>query len=151
MTQKRRRNCIRAGLVLLWIGLGALLFTVYRGHTLLVDNRDTDESRAPDLITVSVDGGKALEFFRGDRDRFAVAGARHRIRIEFSDGKAPFEREFSLPIRDDMYLLSVPKMLGDLPFVEVFHTTPEPRADEEEELPSGDLCEELPFEELLVP
>ena len=96
MTQKRRGNCIRAALVLLWIGLGALLFTVYRGHTLLVDNRNTDEGlRAPDLITVSVDGGKGLEFFRGDRDRFAVTGARHRIRIEFSDGSPPFERLLS--------------------------------------------------------
>ena len=148
MTQKRRGNCIRAALVLLWIGLGALLFTVYRGHTLLVDNRNTDEGlRAPDLITVSVDGGKGLEFFRGDRDRFTVAGARHRIRIEFGDGSPPFEREFSLPIRDDMYMLSVPRMLNDLPFVEVFHTAPEPRAPEDEELPSGDT----PFEEIPVP
>ena len=148
MTQKDRRICIRAVLVLLWIGLGVLLFIVYRGHTLLVDNRNIDGGpRAPDLITVSVDGGKGLEFFRGDRDRFAVTGARHRIRIEFSDGEPPFEQEFSLPIRDDMYLLSVPKMLNELPFVEVFHTTPEPRAPEEEELPSGDTL----FEELLAP
>ncbi|MDR2054066.1 MAG: hypothetical protein LBP80_11695 [Treponema sp.] len=152
MTQKRRRTCIRAALVLLWIGLGALLFTVYRGHTLLVDNRDTEEGlRASDLITVSVDGGEGLEFFRGDRDRFAVAGARHRIRIEFGGGQAPFEREFSLPIRDDMYLLSVPKMLNDLPFVEVFHTAPEPRTGGDEELPSGELFEETPFEEMPVP
>jgi hypothetical protein len=38
-------------------------------------------------------------------------------------------------------------MLNDLPFVEVFHTTPEPRSPEEEELPSGDM----PFEEIPVP
>ncbi|MDR2629608.1 MAG: hypothetical protein LBC60_01645 [Spirochaetaceae bacterium] len=140
MTQKDRRTCIRAILVLLWIGLGVLLFIVYRGHTLLVDNHNTPEGlRAPDLITVSVDGGKGLEFFRGDRDRFAVTGARHRIRIEFSDGTPPFEQEFRLPIRDDMYILSVPKMLENLPFVEVFHTAPEPRTPEEEELPSEEV------------
>ncbi|MDR1410778.1 MAG: hypothetical protein LBI91_01075 [Spirochaetaceae bacterium] len=148
MTQKSRRICIRAALVLLWIGLGILLFSVYRGHSLLIDNRNTDGGpRAPDLITVSVDGGKSLEYFRGDRDRFAVAGTRHRIRVEFSDGAPPFEQEFSLPIRDDMYLLSVPKMLNGLPFVEVFHTAPEPRVPEEEEIPSGDL----PFGEIPVP
>jgi hypothetical protein len=146
-----RRKIMGAAAVFIWIGLGVIIFVNFRGHTLLVDNRDTDESRAPDLITVSVDGGKALEFFRGDRDRFAVAGARHRIRIEFSGGRPAFEREFSLPIRDDMYLLSVPKMLEDLPFVEVFHTAPEPRLPEEEELPSGELFEETPFEELPVP
>jgi hypothetical protein len=148
MTRKRRRTCIRAALVLLWIGLGVLLFAVYRGHTLLVDNRNTDGGpRAPDLITVSVDGGKGREFFRGDRDRFAVTGAHHRIRIEFGDGAPPFEREFSLPVRDDMYLLSVPKMLNELPFVEVFHAAPEPRIPEDEELPSGDM----PSGEIPVP
>jgi hypothetical protein len=46
-----------------------------------------------------------------------------------------------------MYLLSVPKMLNGLPFVEVFHTAPEPRESEDEELPSGDM----PFEEIPVP
>jgi hypothetical protein len=140
MTQKDRRTCIRVVLVFLWIGLGALLFVVYRGHTLLVDNRNTEDGlRAPDPITVSVDGGKGLEFFRGDRDRFAVVGVRHRIRIEFSDGTPPFEQEFRLPIRDDMYILSVPRMLKDLPFVEVFHTAPEPRLPEEDELPAEEV------------
>ncbi|MDR2786206.1 MAG: hypothetical protein LBB83_09865, partial [Treponema sp.] len=140
MTQKDRRTCIRVVLVLLWIGLGALFFVVYRGHTLLVDNRNTEDGlRAPDLITVSVDRGKGLEFFQGDRDRFAVTGARHRIRIEFSDGTPPFEQEFRLPIRDDMYILSVPRMLKDLPFVEVFHTAPEPRLPEEDELPAEEV------------
>jgi hypothetical protein len=38
-----------------------------------------------------------------------------------------------------MYLLSVPKMLNELPFVEVFHTAPETRAPGDEELPSGEM------------
>jgi hypothetical protein len=140
MTHSARRTYIRAALVLLWMGLGVLLFVIYRGHTLLVDNRNTEAGlRAPDLITVSVDGGKGLEFFRGDRDRFAVTGSRHRIRIEWSDGTPPVEQEFRLSIRDDMYLLSIPKMLNHLPFVEVFHTAPEPRLPEEEELPAEEV------------
>ena len=134
-----RRTWSRAALILLWVGLGALLFVIYRGHTLLIDNRSTEGLEAPDLITVSVDRGKGLEFFRGDRDRFPVTGARHRIRIDFSDGTPPFEGEFRLPIRDDMYILSIPKMLNGLPFVEVFHTAPEPRVPEEEELPAEEM------------
>jgi hypothetical protein len=135
-----QKKIIQAAMILLWIGLGIIIFVNFRGHTLIVDNRNTEEGlRAPDLITVSVDGGKGLEFFRGDRDRFAVTGSRHRIRIEFSDGTPPFEREFRLPIRADMYILSIPKMLNSLPFVEVFHTAPEPRSPEEEELPSEEV------------
>jgi hypothetical protein len=79
-----------------------------------------------------VDRGWGLEFFRGDRDRLTLAGSKHRVLIEFSDGSPPFERDFTLPIKDDMYLLSVAKMLNGMePFVEVFHTAPEPFDDEE--------------------
>jgi hypothetical protein len=146
----RRRLIIRAVLAFLWIALGLILFVINRGHSLLVDNRNVQEInlRAPDLITVSVDGQPALEFLRGDRDRFTVKGIKHRIRVEFSngasvgssDGTAPFEGAFELPLKGDMYILSVPKMIqGIEPFVEVFHTAPEPRAPEEEVLQEDEI------------
>ena len=71
---KRRRLLIRLSLAVVWIGLGILLFVLNRGHTLLVDNRNVESLgiRAPDLISVSVNNGKVLEFFRGDRDLFKV-------------------------------------------------------------------------------
>jgi hypothetical protein len=106
-----------------------------------VDNRNLQDEgiRAPDLITVSVDGSPPLEFFRGDRDRYNLGGSKHRIRIEFSDGTAPFEGTFNLPIKDDTYIISVPKMLNGIePFVEVFHTVQENRAQAEEEIPAPD-------------
>jgi hypothetical protein len=132
---------VRSALVLVWFLLGTVLFIFNRGHTLLLDNRDLQDLgiRAPGLIQVSIDGGAPLEFLRGDRDRYSLAGARHRIRIEFSDGTAPFEGAFTLPIRDDMYILSAPKLINGIePFVEVFHTVRETRAPEEEELPTSD-------------
>jgi hypothetical protein len=137
----RRRLLIRAALTALWVGLGALLFVNFRGHSLLVDNHNLEDPavRAPDLITVSVDGGKGLEFFRGDRDRFSVAGIDHRITVEFSDGRAAYEGHFKLPLGEDMYLLSVPKMInGITPFVEPFRSAPERRDSAEEELFPGD-------------
>ncbi|MFP3042738.1 hypothetical protein LQZ19_13055 [Treponema primitia] len=138
MAINRRRLILRGALVLVWIGLGALIFVFNRGHTLLVDNRniEADNIRAPDLITVSVDGGRALEYFSGDRDIFKVGGGRHRIRIEFSDGKPPFEKTFALPLMPDMLLLSIPRMINGMePYFEEFHTTPEPRKPEAEALP----------------
>jgi hypothetical protein len=138
---KRRRLIIRLALVLVWFLLGTVLFIFNRGHTLLVDNRNLPDEgiRAPDLIKVSIDEGAPLEFFRGDRDRYNLGGSKHRIRVEFSDGTAPFAGTFTLPIKDDMYLLSVPKMLNGIePFVEVFHTARETRAPEAEEVPAAD-------------
>ena len=132
---KQRRLIIRLALVFVWIGLGVVLFIVNRGHTLLVDNHDVTapELRAPDFIMVTVDKKKPLEFFRGDRDLFKVGGSSHRIVVEFSDGTAPFEAVFQLPLKPDMFLLSIPKMINGIePYFEVFHTQQEKRSDDEE-------------------
>ncbi|MDR0657046.1 MAG: hypothetical protein LBG22_12090 [Treponema sp.] len=134
----RKRVLIRSCLSLLWILLGIVIFVTFRGHTLLIDNHDLEAEglTAPDPVTVTVDSGENLSFFRGDRDRFSVRGSSHRIKIEFSDGRPVFERRFTLPLKDDMYILSVPKMINGIePSIEVFHTAPEPRRPEEEELP----------------
>jgi hypothetical protein len=132
---KNRRQLIRLILIFLWVGLGVLLFVKNRGHTVLLDNNnvETPELKAPDLISVVVDGKKAMEFFRGDRDLVKVPGSRHSIRIEFSDGTPPFETQFSLPLGPDMFLLSIPKMVkGIEPYIEVFYTQPESRNVEED-------------------
>ena len=129
----KRRLLIRLALVVVWIGIGALLFVFNRGHTLLIDNHNVENPslRAPDLITVSVNQLKPMEFFRNDRDIFKVSGMRHWIKIEFSDGTPPFEKEFRLPLGPDMYLLSVPKMINGIePYFEVFHTQQESRSDD---------------------
>ncbi len=133
-----RRLIIRTALIVAWIGLGALVFVLNRGHTLLVDNRNVavPELRAPDLVKVTVDMGKPSELFRGDRDIFELGGGRHRIRVEFSDGKPPFEKSFSLPLGPDMFLLSIAKMINGIePYYEVFYTHQESRSvDAEEEI-----------------
>ncbi|GHV96245.1 hypothetical protein AGMMS50293_25650 [Spirochaetia bacterium] len=139
MSIKRRRLIIRLALVVVWIGVGVLLFVLNRGHAILVDNRNLESPgmRAPDLIKVTIDKGKPLEFFRGDRDIFDVGGGRHRVRVEFSDGTPPFEARFSLPLGPDMFILSIPKMISGIePYFEVFRSQPEPRkVEEEEEIP----------------
>jgi len=133
---KKRRLLIRLALVVVWIGLGVVLFVMNRGHTLLVDNRNVEAPaiRAPDLIMVTVDKKKPLEFFRGDRDIFELGGGSHRIYIEFSDGTPPFERLFKLPLGPDMFILSIPKMINGVdPYYEVFYTQQESRSVEAEE------------------
>jgi hypothetical protein len=120
-----------------------------RGHTLLVDNHnvETENLRAPDLIKVSVDRGRAVEFFRGDRDIFEVGGGGHMIRVEFSDGAPPLEKRFSLPLGPDMFLLSIPRLIrGDENYIEVFYTQQESRSEEEEETGSPEGEAEEPAE-----
>ncbi|MDR2133697.1 MAG: hypothetical protein LBP27_01220 [Treponema sp.] len=135
ITIKQRRLVVRSALVLVWICLGALLFVLNRGHSLLVDNHDVEalNLRAPDMIKITIDRIKPVEFFRRDRDIFGVGGGRHRVRVEFSDGAPAFEKTFSLPLMPDMFLLSIPKMINGVePFYEVFRTEPEiPREDEQ--------------------
>jgi hypothetical protein len=133
-----KRKLIRVCIVVVWILLGTVIFINARGHSLLVDNRnvETPSIQAPDTIMVSIDGKEAVGFYRGDRDRFTVKGSKHRIKVEFSDGRNPFESDFVLPIKNDMYLLSVPKMItGSEPFIEVFRPAPESRNTEIEEEP----------------
>jgi hypothetical protein len=141
---KKRRLIIRLALVVVWIGLAIMLFVMNRGHTLLVDNRNVEDLnlRAPDLIEVTVNKGRPLEFFRGDRDIYQVGGGTQRIYIEFSDGTPPFEKRFSLPLGPDMFLLSIPKMINGIePYFEVFYTQQESRSDtSEDELPDTDLA-----------
>jgi hypothetical protein len=134
-TVNRRRLLIRLVLAVIWISLGVLLFVKNRGHTVLLDNKniDTPQITAPGMIRVKVDKKNEMEFFRGDRDLVKVAGSRHKIRVEFSDGSAPFDAQFSLPLGPDMFLLSIPKMLNGIePYIEVFHTQPESRNAEED-------------------
>ncbi len=129
MNVKLRRIILRSGLAVVWIGVMVAIFLSDRGHTVFVDNKGTaigadgtsGSYEAVEFIKVSMDGGKGVEFFEGDRDRFPVVGSKHRIRVEFTDGRPPLEKEFRLPLMTDLFLLSVPKMIAGIdPFVEPF-------------------------------
>jgi hypothetical protein len=126
---------IRAAFVALWIGLGVFIFVGWRGHTLLIDNHDVAGlPDAPDLIRISIDGGEGVEFFNGDRDRISLAGIKHKIRIDFSDGSAPFDGSFRLLLRADMYILSIPTLINkQSDAVEVFVQSVQPHISEPEE------------------
>ncbi|MDR0786032.1 MAG: hypothetical protein LBE74_09175 [Treponema sp.] len=133
METKKRRLIIRAAIVITWIGLGGVLFVTNRGHSLLVDNRNVAalNLRAPDLVIVTVDKSKPTEFLRGDRNIFKVGGGKHRVTVEFADGTPPFTKTFTLPLKGDMFLLSIPKLTNGIEsFYEEFVNTATRNADE---------------------
>jgi len=136
---KTRRILLRLALLVVYVALAVALFIFNRGHTVLVDNKGDPAGtfQAFELMKVSIDGGKGMEFFKGDRDKFTVVGQRHRIRIEFPDGSKPaFEGRFIVPLGGDLFLLSVPKMVAGLePFIEPFVVARSPLPSEEDALP----------------
>jgi hypothetical protein len=135
ISNARRKKIIKAAVAFVWVGLGILLFIFNRGHSILLDNHNVESPslRAPDMIKVTVDKGKSLEFFRGDRDIVDVGGGQHYAKVEFSDGTPPFEASFSLPLGPDIFLLSIPKMINGIePYIEVFRTQPRPIPQEED-------------------
>ena len=137
VSPKQRRFIFRLALVAVWLILGIVLFILNRGHSILLDNRNlsSPELRAPDMIKVTVNRIKPIEFFRGDRDVVEVGGGKSRIKVEFSDGTPPFEASFSLPIGPDMFILSIPKMINGIePYFEVFRSAQqEVRTNSEEQ------------------
>ncbi len=120
--------------MLLWIGLGVVIFFACRGHTLLVDNQKASDGsyQAIKVMNVTIDQQDDEEIWEGDRIRLTVSGPNHKILVEFTDGRQPVEKEFHLPLKEDMYLLSVPKMLAGLDFIEPFRVQDQVRETQDE-------------------
>lgn len=117
----RRRNIVRALLVLVYFGLIAVVFITGKGHSILVDNKDAGTLQAVDGVLISVDTQEELELYSGDRDKFDVKGQRHRVRAETIDGSVKVDKVFSVPVGGEMYILSIPKLLaGEDPYIEPF-------------------------------
>ncbi len=130
----RRRTLIRVGLLVVYLGVTALFFIMGKGHTILVDNKDVEDGKYPavDGVTVVVDRQEELELYPGDRDKFEVKSQKHRVTAEAIDGSVKVEKTFSLPLGQDMMLLSVPKLLAGVePFIEPFKPLEEPDSNDE--------------------
>jgi hypothetical protein len=146
---RRRRLWIRIGLLAVYAGLVTLAFVTGKAHTVLIDNKDSEQAEGIDGVLVSVNGGEQLELYRGDRDRALVKGQRLRVRIELFDG-AVTEKRLRLPVGQEMVLLSVPALLAGSdralePFTPLNVTSP---PEEEEPLTSEGLPGELMPESL---
>lgn len=111
MSARMRRLLVRSGLLAAYVALTALAFVLGKGHTILLDNKDTEGVRAIDGLVISINGGEPIELYPGDRDKAVVQGQRHRVAVETLDGKK-IERTLRLPIGDDMLLLSIPRLVA---------------------------------------
>lgn len=117
-----RRWAIRAACLVVYVVLLVVLFVTGKGHTLLIDNKDAEGGHpALEYAMIGVDGGEGVEYYSGDRDKAIVKGQKHRISVELEDG-TKVEKEFVVPLTQEMVLVSVPLLLADaegsvVPFV----------------------------------
>jgi hypothetical protein len=118
-----KRIMIRSALALLYVALLALMLVTGKRHTILIDNK-ADPNGAYGAIngmSVQIDTLESAEYYPGDRDKAVVKGQRHHIKIELFDDEKVIERDFRLPLNQDMVLLSVPKLVAGIePYIEPF-------------------------------
>ena len=114
---------IRFILVVAYLGLLFFSFLSGKGHTLIIDNRNSADGSvlAIDGVLVSIDGSEVLELYGGDRDMLKVKGQTLLVKMEIPGTGQKIEKRISVPLMEEMLLLSVPKLLsGAEPSVEVF-------------------------------
>jgi hypothetical protein len=129
---KTRRLIVRALLVVVYASVMMVAFVLGKGHTILLDNKDSADGsvKAFESVTVSVDGQEPLEFMSGDRDQVKVRSQWHSIEVTVNEQKTV--KKFTVPLGLDMALLSIPKLLAGVepalvPFV--LADQPPPPAD----------------------
>ena len=120
---KGRRLLVRIALGVVYVALLAFVFVFGKGHTLILDNKDSEDGsvKAIESLTVSVDGQEPIDLSAGDRDMAKVRGQGHRVDITAKDSQM-VEHRITVPLSEDMLLLSLPKLLAGvnpavIPFV----------------------------------
>ena len=111
---KKAQRFVKIGLVILYLLIMALMFLLGRSHTVLIDN-NTDPSgayKAIDGCSISFNGDKPIEMFKGDRDKLLLRGQTHRVTVRFFDGRDDINGTISIPLFEDAVLVSIPAIVS---------------------------------------
>jgi hypothetical protein len=117
-----RRWIVRSVLVIVYIGIMVLAYVGGKGHTILIDNKNTQDGSltAFDLVTVQVDNQESSDYTKGDRDMAKVQGQRHRISVKVEGQENTIVKEITLPIKTDMIVVNIPKLVAGQDPLETF-------------------------------
>jgi len=121
---KKRRLVVRLALILVYAGLIWFVFVFGKGHTLIIDNKDSEDGsiKAIESLTVSVDGQEPIDLQAGDRDMAKIKGQSHRVEITVKDSQM-VAHQIRVPLGEETLLVSLPKLLAGqaavIPFVPV--------------------------------
>lgn len=133
---KNKTIIYRSILSFAYICLFVFVFLTGRTHTLLIDNKTTSDGvfQAVNGMKISVNKGSPVEYLKGDRDLVLVKGQKVHMNIEFFDGRESINSVFSIPLSNDMVILSIPKLIGGDPLpLEVFDSYKENKAKTDSE------------------
>lgn len=148
---KTRRMLVRGILIVVYAGLMMVAFVFGKGHTVLLDNKDSEDGtvKAFEEVTVSVDGQEPIDFMSGDRDIAKVRAQWHSIEITVNGQKSV--KKFTVPLGLETALLSIPKIVAGIepaliPFVQADEPPPpvDPNAGNSNEFTSPGGTPEAP-------
>ena len=111
---KSRRLLVRGGLVIVYLLLIAIVYVFGKGHTLLLDNKDSEDGsvKAFENVTVTVDNQDPIDFMSGDRDQAKLQAQWHKVKVEVNGQTV--EKKIKLPVGENMLLLSIPKFVAGI-------------------------------------
>ena len=86
------------------------MFLFGRSHTVLIDNNSDPNGayKAIDGCTISFNGEKPIEMFKGDRDKIMLRGQTHHVKVSFFNGQADVTGTISIPLFEDAVMVSIP-------------------------------------------
>lgn len=129
---KTRRLFVRGLLIAVYGLFIAVTMFFGKGHTLLIDNKDSEDGtvKAIESMTVSVNGEEPVEYMSGDRDMTKVRAQWHTLKIDINGQVV--EKKITIPVGQDMVLVSIPKLMAGVePAVVPFVLADEPPPAEE--------------------
>ncbi len=107
---KKGQRLVKIGLVIFYLLLMALMFLLGRSHTVLIDNKSEPNGayKAIDGCTMSFNGEKPIEMFKGDRDKIMLRGQTHRVKVSFFNGQEEITGTITIPLFEDAVMVSIP-------------------------------------------
>lgn len=119
---KKMQTIVKIGLVIGYLAIMGLMFVFGRSHTVIIDNNSDPSGifSAIDGCTVSFDGDKGIEMFKGDRDKIVVRGQHHTVKISFFNGQEEVSGTIRIPLFEDAVLVSIPAIASGAEAVSSF-------------------------------
>ncbi len=113
----KRSFFIRLAVIVVVLAIAVTMFFIGKEHTVLIDNQSRNGHKALDYFEFSVDGSAMLDMAPMMRELVNVTGQKHQVKLQYKneDGKMmAVAFEITIPLMQDMVLLSVPTFMADM-------------------------------------
>ena len=107
---KKAQRAVRISLAVLYLLIMMVMFLLGRSHTVLIDNKGDPNGayKAIDGCSISFNGEKPIEMFKGDRDKILLRGQTHQVKVSFFNGQEDVTGTITIPLFEDAVMVSIP-------------------------------------------